>query len=194
MNTLIKILIGLTTLTILVLGIGFGIYQEQSDSRPAWVHEVNWQGMPNDARAIEELLWNEISPYSTDYETVNITSGKEGNGLRLKVIASTKDSEGLDIYDFTYEGGELLMTGYLLEAVPQSNRDEAIGIALSNREVAESTIASGIPTVRRILPKTAEKYYTPKTLLSVTWKGISALVDPDERKVVQVWKESGNAK
>ncbi len=194
MNTLIKILLVIVILTIAALCIGFGINQEQSNARPAWVHEVNWQGAPNDAGAVEELLWNEISPYRADYETVNITSGKEGNGLRIKVIASTKDSEGLDIYDFTYDNGELLMTGYLLEAVPTSNRDEAIVIAISNREIAESYITSGTPTVRRILPKTAEKYYMPKTLLSVTWKGISALVDPDERKVVQVWKESGNAK
>ncbi|CAG0957405.1 hypothetical protein METP3_00615 [Methanosarcinales archaeon] len=46
--------------------------------------------------------------------------------------------------------------------------------------------------VKRILPKTSEKFYLPKTLLSVSWKGISALIDPDERKVVQVWKEGTN--
>jgi len=48
--------------------------------------------------------------------------------------------------------------------------------------------------VKRILPGTSQKFYVPKTLLSVTWKGISALIDPDERKVVQVWKESGTVK
>ncbi len=73
-------------------------------------------------------------------------------------------------------------------------RNDAIGIALTDRDVATSVSVSnpGVPSVKRILPKTSEKFYLPKTLLSVSWKGISALVDPDERKVVQVWKESTN--
>ena len=54
--------------------------------------------------------------------------------------------------------------------------------------------ASGVPTVRRILPDTSKKYYAPKTLLSVIWEGVSVLVDPEERKIPNIWKESGGTK
>ncbi len=54
------------------------------------------------------------------------------------------------------------------------------------------------PTVRRVLPETAEKFYLPKTLLSVTWTRfgenpvvVSVLVDPDEGKAVEVWSNLG---
>ncbi len=48
---------------------------------------------------------------------------------------------------------------------------------------------NSIPSVKRILPETAEKFYEPKTLLSVTWKdsSLSALVDVDTGQVVEVW-------
>ncbi|HMB45506.1 MAG TPA: hypothetical protein VKL21_06765, partial [Candidatus Methanoperedens sp.] len=84
--------------------------------------------------------------------------------------------------------------GYLLEAVPVRYRNEAITVALNDRDVATSVRNSGDPSVKRILPGTSQKFYVSKTLLSVTWDGISALVDPDERKVVQVWKESETKK
>lgn len=186
MATKIKFLIGFVVI-ILTLGIGFSLSQKQPDIKPSWVHQVQWQDKPDDAVKIEELLWAEIAPYRTEYEMVNISS--TGNkGLSLKVIATAKDTDQPDIYDFVYEGGELLPTGYLLEAIPSQYRNEAIGIAIGNQEVAASTASAGIPTVRRILPGTSEKFYAPKTLLSVTWTDISALIDPDERKVVQVWR------
>jgi len=47
--------------------------------------------------------------------------------MRISVTASG-DSEKLDIYDFSYQENELLLTGYLLEAVPQMFRNEAIGL------------------------------------------------------------------
>ena len=81
-----------------------------------------------------------------------------------------------------------MLTGYLLEAIPQEYRNEAIGLALGNQEIASSVIGSGTPIVKRVLPSTAEKFYAPKTLLSVTWEGTSALIDPDERKVANIWK------
>jgi len=86
-----------------------------------------------------------------------------------------------------YEDGNLIQTGYLLEAIPMQVRDDAISTALSSSEIASLSIKPGIPTVRRILPETSEKYYAPKTLLSVTWDGISGLIDLDEHKVVKVW-------
>lgn len=188
-----------TIITILLLifglGIGLALDQEKSNTRPGWIHNVQWLGeQPDNAAKIEELLWVEIAPYKTEYEMVNISSKGDTKELQIKVMATTLDSENPDIYDFVYDNNELLLTGYLLEAVPAMYRNEAIGIALNDRDVATTVRNSGAPSVKRILPKTSEKFYSPKTLLSVTWKGISALIDPDERKVVQVWKDSGNVK
>ncbi|MCZ7392758.1 MAG: hypothetical protein ABOK23_00300 [Candidatus Methanoperedens sp.] len=186
MVTKTKLLIGLIVI-MLTLGIGLSLSQKQQDVKPSWVHQVQWQDKPGEAAKIEELLWAEITPYRTEYETVNISASTASEGLRLKVMATAKDADKPDIYDFVYDGKELLLTGYLLEAIPFQYRNEVIGIALGNQEVAASA-ATGTPTVRRILPKTSEKFYAPKTLLSVTWGGVSALIDPDEQKVVQVWK------
>ncbi len=185
MNTPTKLLIGFA---LLALGAGLALNAGQSEEKPSWVHEVHWQDKPDGSAKIEELLWNEINPYRTEYETVNISSGAEEKKLRLKVIALIKESDRPDVYDFVYENGSLLMTGYLLEAIPVQYREDAIGAALTNSEITSSLINPSTPTVRRILPKTSEKYYAPKTLLSVTWDGISGLVDPDEHKVVKVWK------
>ncbi len=185
MNTKITLVIGIIILT---LGIGLSLSQRQLDVKPSWVQQVQWQDKPADNAKIEELLWTEITPYRTEYETVNISSDTTSEGLRLKVVATSKETDKLDIYDFLYDGNELLMTGYLLEAIPSQYKNDAIAIALENQEVAASVTNNGAPTVRRILPKTSEKFYAPKTLLSVTWEGVSALVDPDEQKVVQVWK------
>jgi len=182
-------------LLIVGLGIGLALDQEKSGARPVWAHNVQWLGeKPDNARNIEQLLWLEIVPYKTEYDIVNISSKGDANEVRLSVTAKAVDSEKLDIYDYTYQNNELFLTGYLLEAVPQMFRNEAIGIALKDKDFASSVRNSGEPSVKRILPKTSEKFYAPKTLLSVTWKGISALVDPDERKVVQVWRagETGN--
>lgn len=185
MNTQTKLIFGFA---ILALGAVLILNAGQSAEKPSWVHEVNWQDKPDGSAKIEELLWNEISPYRTEYETVNISASAEGKKLHLNVIAAIKESDRPDIYDLVYEDGSLLLTGYLLEAIPAQYRDEAISIALSDKEIATSLVKPGAPTVRRILPVTSGKYYAPKTLLSVTWDGISGLVDLDEHKVVKVWK------
>lgn len=184
MNTPTKLILGFA---LLALGAGLAVNANQSAEKPSWVHEVQWQDKPDGSAKIEELLWNEISPYRTEYETVNISTSAEGKKLRLKVIASIKESDRPDIYDFVYEDGSLIQTGYLLEAIPVQVRDDAISTALASSEIASMPIKPGTPTVRRILPRTSEKYYAPKTLLSVTWDGISGLIDPDEHKVVKVW-------
>ncbi len=183
MNTRTKLFLGLA---ILALGLWL-LNPGLSDAKPSWVHDLKWQDKPDVSPKIEELLWNEISPYRTDYETVNISSGAEGKKLRLNVIAAIKESDRPDVYDFVYDNGSLLLTGYLLEAIPVQYRDDAISTALASSEISTLPIKPGTPTVRRILPKTSEKYYAPKILLSVTWDGISALIDPDEHKVVKVW-------
>lgn len=182
-------------LLIVGLGIGLALDQEKSSVRPVWAHNVQWLGeKPDNSQSIEELLWLEIAPYKTEYDIVNISSKGNANEMRISVTAKAVDSEKLDIYDFSYQDNELLLTGYLLEAVSQIIRNEAIGIALTDKDLAASIRNSGEPSVKRILPKTSEKFYAPKPLLSVTWKGISALVDPDERKVVQVWRDDGTGK
>lgn len=187
MNTLTKLIFGFA---LLALGAGLAVNGGQSPEKPSWVHEVHWQDKPDGSAKIEELLWNEITPYRTEYETVNISAGAEGKKLRLKVIAAIKESDRPDIYDFVYDNGSLILTGYLLEAIPVQYRDDAIGTALASNELAAQSMKPGTPTVRRILPKTSEKYYAPKTLLSVTWEGSSALIDPDEHKVVKVWNSA----
>jgi len=182
-------------LLIFGLGIGLALDPEKSNTRPEWAHNVQWLGeQPDNAAKIEELLLLEIPPYKTEYEMVNISSNGDVKEMHISVMATTLDSSNPDIYDFVYENNELLLTGYLLEAVPVRNRNEAITIALNDPDVSTSVRNSGAPSVKRILPGTSQKFYLPKTLLSVTWKGISALIDPDERKVVQVWKESGTVK
>jgi hypothetical protein len=181
------------TIILLIVGLGFGLAldQQKSSARPGWAHNVQWLGeKPGNSEIIEELLWFEIAPYKTQYDIVNISGKGDANEMRISVTAKAVDSEKLDIYDFAYQNNELLLTGYLLEAVPRMFRNEAIGIALKDKNLATSVQNQGEPSVKRILPKTSEKFYAPKTLLSVTWKGISALVDPDERKVAQVWRES----
>jgi hypothetical protein len=182
------------TLTILfsglaILVIAFTVLNPgQSAIKPSWVHELHWHDKPGGFVNIEEQLWNEVIPFRTDYETVNISASNEGNKLRLKVIAVIRELDRPDIYDFVYEDGRLILTGYLLEAIAPQFRDDAISTALADSEIASSLINPGAPTVRRILPGTSEKFYAAKTLLSVTWDGTSALIDPDEHKVVRVWK------
>ncbi len=88
----------------------------------------------------------------------------------------------------------------MLVAIPPSERAKAISVALQNEDAANlmrtNSLESVTPTVRRVLPETAEKFYLPKTLLSVTrtWFGenpavVSVLVDPDEGKAVEVWSD-----
>jgi hypothetical protein len=191
-----KSMIGIIAI-LLILGIGLGVSQIQSDVKPSWVHKVQWSDKVDDSSKIERLLWTEITTYRTEYEMVNISASQEGKDLHLKVIATAEDTDRPDIYDFVYDGKELLLTGYLLEAIPSYHRNEAIVIALGNQEVAASSASAGTPTVRRILPETSEKFYAPKILLSVTWGEVSALIDPDEGKVVQIWRpglQQGNKK
>lgn len=185
----------LVTIILLVIGLGIGLALDRGNSNasPDLVHNVLWLGdRPDNSAKIEELIMLEIAPYKTEYEMVNISTKGETNDIHIQVRAATLDSDIPDLYDFVYENNELLMTGYLLEAIPAMYRNDAIGIALTDRDLATSVLNRGVPSVKRILPRTSEKFYAPKTLLSVSWKGISALIDPDERKVVQIWKENAN--
>jgi len=163
-----------------------------SSTKPDWVHDVNWIGEKPDA-IVENELWTQISPYHIEYDHLNITAKNEKDGLHLRVIGISNAAINPDVYDFIYSGGTLTRTSYLLEALQVHDRDAAIAAAMQKREVMEKGV-TGVPTVRRILPDTSKKYYAAKTLLSVTWTGISVLVDPDEWKVVQVWNENAGVK
>lgn len=120
---------------------------------------------------------------------MNISAKSESDGLHLRVIGISNAAINPDVYDFIYSNGTLMRTGYLLEALQPHDRDAAIAAAMQNKEVMGKGVP-GVPTVRRILPDTSKKYYAAKTLLSVTWTGISVLVDPDEWKGVKVWNEN----
>jgi len=162
-----------------------------SNTRPEWVHNVNWEGFHSDKQdKIESALWEKVVPYKIDYDNVNISVKNDKDKLHIRVIATSNSTEFLDIYEFIYSNKTLTSTGYILEAIPQQDRESAISAAIQN--INDSGIV-GIPSVRRILPDTSEKYYAPITLLSVTWRGeISALVNPQNWEVVRVWKENGS--
>ncbi|MCW7075363.1 MAG: hypothetical protein OCU24_05900 [Candidatus Methanospirare jalkutatii] len=115
----------------------------------------------------------------------------------IEVFCFSEKCEYPNVYDFSYDGN-LVLNGYILEAIPPAERAKAISVALQNREVANLVFAKGLeeetPSVRRILPETAVKFYAAKTMLSVTWTKlgkrpsvVSALIDPDVWEVVQVW-------
>ena len=147
----------------------------------------------------------DITPYKgVRYDKVNITAMMNGEDHDLRVICFSDACEYPDVYDFTYYSArkQLVQNRYALEAIPPSERAKAISVALQNEEAAnllkENSLESVTPTVRRVLPETAEKFYLPKTLLSVSWTRfganpvvVSVLVDPDEGKAVEVWTNLG---
>jgi hypothetical protein len=173
-----------------------GCTSSGGNNRPDWVHQVNWEGdIPEDAN-IETLLWKQITPYrSIEYDMVNITTTQAGDTIGILVKAGSTQSLYQDIYDFSYYNGTLVMTGYLLEVIPEADRIKALDIVFSEGAEIRQTItqSQSEPTVKRILPQTSEKFYKPKTLLSVTWQDVqvSALVDVDSYTIVEIWNQGG---
>ena len=163
-------------------------------------NSVVWIGTPPaESGVIEKNILQQVIPYAgTEYENITISALQDNDKLHLHVSGVTANTMHPDLYDFTYnyDNNELIRVSYLLEAIPESVRGEAIGIAMQNEQIRD-VLSTGMggsstPSVKRILPETAEKFYEPKTLLSVTWKdsSLSALVDVDTGQVVDVW--SGN--
>ncbi|KKH45132.1 hypothetical protein [Methanosarcina sp. 1.H.A.2.2] len=158
-------------------------------------YEITWVGIsPAESSMIETKIKQQISPYpGMEYDNVTLSASRENDKLRIHAIAESSGSRYPDLYDFTYRDGDLIQVGYLLEAIPESVRSEAIGVAIQSEDVANALItdtnAYGVSSVKRILPETAEKFYSRKTLISVTWldHSVSALIDMDTREVVQVW-------
>lgn len=163
-------------------------------------NSVVWIGTPPaKSEDIGKKIVQQVIPYAeTEYDNITISASQENDKIRLHVSSVSANTMHPDLYDFTYnyDNNELIRVSYLLEAIPESVRSEAIGIAMHNEQIRDVLSAgmggSGTPSVKRILPETAEKFYEPKTLLSVTWKdsSLSALVDVDTGQVVEVW--SGN--
>jgi len=147
----------------------------------------------------------EVMPYKgVKYDRVNISATKNGEDYDLKVICFSDECECQDAYVFTYYSveKELILNGHVLDAIPAAERAKAISVAVLNEEATNllraNSLESVTPTVRRVLPETAEKFYLPKTLLSVTWTRfgenpvvVSVLVDPEEGKGVDVWSNLG---
>ena len=152
---------------------------------------------PADHKAIEAELSNQIAPYpGAAYGNVTVSVSEKDDRTRLHIAAASPTCRYPDLYDFVYLNHELIRTGYLLEAIPETTRQEVIGIAMRNPEIAgalSGDAGAGVPTVRRILPETAEEFYAPKTCISVTWAdaSVSALVDMDAGSVVETWSVGG---
>ncbi|MCK4938459.1 MAG: hypothetical protein KAR85_07635 [Methanosarcinales archaeon] len=163
-------------------------------------NSVVWIGTPPaKSEDIGKMIVQQVIPYAgTEYDNITISASQENDKIRLHVSSVSANTMYPDLYDFTYnyDNNELIRVSYLLEAIPESVRGKAIGIAMQNEQImgvlSTGIGGSSIPSVKRILPETAEKFYEPKTLLSVTWKdsSLSALVDVDAGQVVGVW--SGN--
>ena len=150
---------------------------------------------------LEKKIKESLVPYQREYTNISINKTERNGILIIEVWASTDASELKDFYRFYYNitSNKLVLKNYVLEDLPLDIREKAISIALENQEVAEFLEVNAIeayPTVKRILPETSANYYAPKTLFSITWidikskKIISALVDLEKEKVVNVWAKA----
>lgn len=191
MDHLSKLFVAALILMFLIAGVVCINDSEKSSSG----YEVIWVGTPPaESAMIETKLKQQISPYpGMEYDNVTLSASRENDKLRIHTIAESSASRYPDLYDFTYRDGDLIQVGYLLEAIPESVRSEAIGVAMQNEGIANAlstnTNAYAVSSVKRILPETSEKFYSGKTLISVTWLdySVSALIDMDTGEVVQVW-------
>lgn len=161
-------------------------------------YDITWTGTPpDDHKAIEAQVSRQIAPYpGTMYGNVTISKSNKDGVAHLRVSATLPGCAYPDLYDFAYLDQKLAMTGYLLEAIPDATRQDAIGIAMRNPDIAgaiSDDAGAGVPTVRRILPETTADFYVAKTCISVTWADISvsALIDMDAGSVVETWGVGG---
>ena len=175
----------------IALLIGAGCVETRQNSQS---YNVTWTGtQPDNSRTIETQISRQIAPYQgVVYGNVTISKSEKDGVTHLRVSATSPGCQHPDLYDFIYPNQKLTRTGYLLEAIPDATRQDAIGIAMQNPEIAgvlPADAGAGVPTVRRILPETAAEFYAEKTCLSVTWAdaSVSALVDMETGSVVKTW-------
>ena len=191
--TLTSIILLLTIPAALLIGAGCVETGENSQS-----YNVTWTGtQPDDSKTIETQISRQISPYQgVVYDNVTISKSEKSGVTHLRVSATLPGCQYPDLYDFAYPDQKLTRIGYLLEAIPDATRQDAIGIAMQNPDIAgvlPGGAGAGVLTVRRILPETAAEFYAEKTCLSVTWAdaSVSALVDMETGNVVKTWGVSG---
>ena len=189
------------TLTVIAISaaaliLGAGCITDTDDT--AQSYSIVWTDTPPaDHTAIEAELSHQIAAYpGAPYSNVTVSASEKDGGMSLHISAASPTCRYPDIYDFAYMNHELLRTGYLLEAIPEATRQEAIGIAMQNPAIAgalSGDVGALVPTVRRILPETSAKFYASKTCISVTWAdaSVSALVDMDTGSVVETWGVGG---
>ena len=188
-QTLTSITLVLTILIALTIGAGCVGIGQNSQS-----YNVTWIGaQPDEHKTIEAQVSRQIAPYpGVAYSNVTISKSKKDGVTHLRVSAKLPGCQYPDIYDFAYPDQKLTRTGYSLEAIPDATRQDAIGIAMQNPEIASvlpDGVGAGVPTVRRILPETAAEFYAKKTCISVTWAdaSVSALIDMETGSVVETW-------
>ena len=176
----------------IALTIGAGCITDPGQNSQAY--NVTWIGtQPDDHKTIETQVSRQIAPYpGVGYGNVTISKSKKDGVTHLRVSATLPGCSYPDLYDFAYPDQKLARTGYRLEAIPDATRQDAIGIAMQNPEIAgvlPTDAGAGVPTVRRILPETAAEFYAEKTCISVTWAdaSVSALVDMGTGSVVETW-------
>ena len=187
--TLTSIILVLTISIALTIGSGCVGTGQNSQA-----YNVTWTGtQPDDHKTIETQVSRQITPYpGVVYGNVTISKSKKDGDTHFRVSATLPGCQYPDLYDFAYPDQKLIRTGYLLEAIPDATRQDAIGIAMQNPAIAgvlPDYAGSGVPTVRRILPETAAEFYAEKTCVSVTWADASvcALVDMATGSVVGTW-------
>ncbi len=180
----------------IALTIGAGCITDTGQNSQSY--NVTWAGtQPDDHKTIETQVSRQIAPYQgVVYDNVTISKSEKDSVTYLRVSATSPGCPYPDLYDFAYPGQKLTRTGYLLEAIPDATRQDAIGIAMQNPEIAgvlPDDAGAGAPTVRRILPETAAEFYAEKTCISVTWvdASVSALVDMETGSVVETWGIGG---
>jgi hypothetical protein len=191
--TLASIIPILAVSTALLIGAGCVETGENSQS-----YNVTWIGaQPDDHETTETHISSQIAPYEdVVYGNVTISKSEKDGIIHLHVSATSPECSYPDLYDFAYSNQKLTRTGYLLEAIPDATRQDAIGIAMQNPEITSvlpDGADAGVLTVRRILPETAAEFYAEKTCLSVTWAdaSVSALVDMETGSVVETWGVGG---
>jgi len=187
--TLTSIILVLTISIALTIGAGCVGTGQNNQS-----YNVTWTGtQPDDHKTIETQVSRQIAPYpGVVYDNVTISKSKKDGDTQFRVSATLPGCSYPDLYDFAYPDQKLTRTGYLLEAIPDATRQDAIGIAMQNPDIAgvlPDDAGAGVPTVRRILPETAAEFYAEKTCISITWAdtSVSALVDMGTGSVVELW-------
>jgi len=113
-------------------------------------YEVAWAGTPPaDHEMFEAELSHRIAPYpGAGYDNVTVSVSEKDGAMHFRVSATSSACRYSDLYEFIYND-HLVRTGYLLEAIPETTRQKAIGIAMQNHEIAgalSGDAGAGVPT------------------------------------------------